>query len=78
MNTTDIKLYQEELEELTGKIYAGDFTPLVYELLKSTSAKDNLILALGGEVKKKPKPINTIEQSFMNFETLFANGLEVR
>lgn len=78
MDTVNIKLYQEELEELTGKIFAGDLTPLVYELLKKSSEKEKLILALGGKLKKKPKPVETVKQSFVSFDALFANGLEVR
>lgn len=74
----DTKLYQEELEELTGKIFAGDLTPLVYELLKNSPEKEKLVTFLGGKIKKKPKPVETAKQSFMSFEDLFANGLEVR
>ena len=76
MNTPKYDLYQKELEELTGKIYSGDLTPLVYDLLKNTSDKHALLLYLGADPKPKPKeePIITLP----SFDKLFAEGIEVR
>lgn len=79
MKTTDLSLYQMELEEITGKVFTGDFTPLVYDMLKNSKAKDILIRELGGTPPKKEAPKTTkAETSFVSFEKLFNNGLEVR
>ena len=76
MNSNKVDLYQKELEELTGKIYSGDVTPLIYDLLKSTSEKEALLTYLGAKPKPKPKeePIVLLP----SFDKLFAEGIEVR
>lgn len=74
----NLSVFQIELEDLTNKIFKGDLTPLVYELLKDTPYKEDLIIALGGEVKNKETKSIDEEQPFIPFDTLFDKGLEVR
>jgi hypothetical protein len=33
----DVSIYHTELEVLTGKIYRGDLTPIVFDLIKSSN-----------------------------------------
>lgn len=43
------ELFQREVEALTGKVYNGDVTPLVYEVLQSSSHLDKLLVYLRKE-----------------------------
>lgn len=45
------ELFQCEIEALTGKIYKGDVTPLIYDLLKTSPHLDKLLVYLGKEIK---------------------------
>lgn len=52
------EIYYEELENITGKLFKGDITPLVYDLLKDSTDLSGLILHLTGkevEVKNEVK-----------------------
>ena len=71
----DTKLYQVELEELTGKIYSGDFTPLVYDLLKDARDKEALLVALGGKLKPKVVKEKTTVQEAPSFDKLFKDSV---
>lgn len=70
-------LYKEELEELTGKLYRGDLTPLVYDLLKDSNDLKSLLAYLKSEdieedVKpeiERPKPAPSFNNWFNNFPT---------
>ena len=46
------KLYQEELEGLTGKVFVGDLTPLVFDVLKASPHLDKLLVYLDKENSK--------------------------
>ena len=43
------RFYKSELEYVTGKIYSGDMTVMVYYLLKDTQDMDSLMEYLTGE-----------------------------
>lgn len=43
------KRYQDELEALTGKVYSGDLTPVVYDLLADSPHLSSLYTHLTGE-----------------------------
>lgn len=73
----DAKLYQEELEELTGKIFVGDLTPLVYDLLKDTNDLPALIKHLGGVVVEQDDTPTDV-QPLPSFEELFAQGQTIK
>lgn len=49
MKNEAIELYREELENLLGKIFLGDITPLVYTILKDSNNLDVLLKELSGE-----------------------------
>ena len=72
MKESNTELYREELEELTGKLYRGDITPLMYDLLKDSMNLGDLLFELTGE-----KPIEQMEetierpQATMSFEDWF-------
>ena len=42
-------LYREELEALTSKLYKGDFTPLIYDVLKDSDDLPALLKYLTGQ-----------------------------
>lgn len=76
MKNKNINLYKDELEEITGKLYNGDLTPLVYDLLKTSEDLESLLLYLTGEEVAKveevvnvPKPAPSFENWFNNFPT---------
>ena len=48
MPTTETTLLSDELTTLTGKIFSGDITPLVFELFKDANDIPALIAYLGG------------------------------
>ena len=54
-------LVKEELENLTGKIYNGDLTPLVFNLLENSDDLKGLLKQLTGESIKTLQE-DTVEQ----------------
>lgn len=49
MNKESLETYKSELEELTGKVFSGDLTPMVFDLVKESVFKTELIKELTGE-----------------------------
>jgi hypothetical protein len=77
MSNTD--LYKEELEELTGKIYNGDLTPLVFDLLKESPYLDVLLHELTGkEITAKPEDEVQQPTAAPKFEDWFKNCKRLR
>jgi len=70
----DVDLYRDELEELTGKIYRGDLTPLVYDLLKDSNDIKGLLHYLNKEEVIEVKEISEVSkpESAPNFAEWFS------
>lgn len=69
-------IYQADLEVLTHKLYKGDLTPIVFDLLKDTIYLDSLIHYLGGKPPEKEEEDNEDEiKPQASFIELFNNGL---
>lgn len=67
----DTDLYKEELESLTHKIYTGDLTPLVFEILKTSPDKKALVeylthedIVIEEEIVKAPTSAPTFSDWF--------------
>ncbi len=70
--------YKNELEELVGKLYNGDMTVLVYELLKDTHDMDSLLEYLTGE--RPESNLDVVEEEIHNtpnFRDWFSSCTEV-
>lgn len=69
--------YMEELEALTGTVYRGDITPVVFELLKNTHDMKGLLSFLNKEITEvkeeqivQPTPCLSLEEVFGNCPTV--------
>lgn len=51
--------YQDEIELITGKVYNGDLTPIVFDLVKDSRHLDSLYQYLTGEILKHDINNNT-------------------
>lgn len=83
MNNID-DIYRQELESLTGKVYTGDITPVVFDLLSETRYLENLYQYLTGGnisyvdnnndtdtvVREKSNDRPCFKEWFRNFERL--------
>lgn len=71
-------LVKEELENLTGKIYNGDLTPLVFNLLENSTDLQGLLKQLTGETINTLQE-DTVEQpkSAPNFENWLKGCLRI-
>lgn len=68
------EIYTNELEELTGKIFMGDITPLVFDLIKDSLFKEELIKELTGEEFSIPKENNVeVVKSVEDFDSWFSS-----
>ena len=65
-----------ELQELTNKAIQGDITPVVYDLLKSTCYKADLLRYLGTVKKDEDKPAEV--KPAVSFKDWFNTFEEVR
>lgn len=72
--------YKTELESLSGKVFNGDITPIVFDLLKDSKHIDKLIEHLRKGDKKhvnNNKPNNTVRKKDYDrpcFEKWFSNA----
>lgn len=53
---TKKEIIKDELEYLTGKLYRGDITPIVYDLVKDSNYLKALLIDLGS-VYESNKPV---------------------
>ena len=66
------ELYKEEIEELTGKVFNGDLTPLIFDILKGSVFKEDLIEELTGEKFVVSKENEVVEiEPVLDFEEWF-------
>lgn len=78
MKENNTSLYKAELEDISGKIYNGELTPLVFELLKDSPHLEDLLKELtGSSILDKPevhieKPVSApkFEEWFNGFQKL--------
>lgn len=70
----DENLCRLELEALTGKIYRGDSTPLIYSLFKNTPYKEAMLLYL--DKGKEKKNDEEIKVNLKDRSTAFSNFFE--
>lgn len=64
--------YKEEIEYLTGKLYNGDMTPLIFDLLKESCDPKGLLKYLTGEeIKEKQVEAVTTPTAAPSFEQWF-------
>lgn len=74
MQKSSREIYTSELEELTGKIFMGDITPLVFDLIKDSLFKEELIKELTGEEFSIPKENNVeVVKSVEDFDSWFSS-----
>lgn len=79
----DVEVFYEELESLTGKIFQGDLTPIVFDLLKESQSVEDLLRYLKKEensdvdsnetqdaVRKESYNRPCFEEWFLNAEQL--------
>lgn len=72
-------IYQDEIEELTGKIFKGDLTPLVYDLFKDSNDIEGLIKYLTGEIIEKEKEDEVVKPvAAPRFEDWFRSCKQIR
>lgn len=71
------QLFKEELEDLTGKIYKGDFTPLLFDLVKDSPNIKSLIKELHGTIIEEQNT-TVMPKASISFDELFADGLRIR
>lgn len=70
--------YQEELEDLTGKIFIGDLTPLVYDVLKDSKDITSLLQYLTGQdVDVNAEESVRQPEAAPNFDEWFKGCVEV-
>lgn len=67
-------IYKDEVEDLTGKIFKGDLTPLIYNLFQDSRDIEGLIEYLTGEIIEKDIKDNVVKPvAAPDFETWFDN-----
>lgn len=72
MHKNSLDIYKSELEELTGKVYRGDLTPMVFDLIKESLFKEVLIKELSGEDFIVEMNAETVEfEEVLNFDDWF-------
>lgn len=64
----------QELEDLTGKLFKGDITPIVFDILKDTADVKGLLKYLNVVVEEENKTETKNEQEHPSFESLFNNS----
>lgn len=74
---SDAELYKEELEELSGKIYNGDLTPIVFDLLKDTTDVKGLLNYLNATIEEDEKMKIVTPTTGVTFEELFNNSPKI-
>lgn len=67
---------QRDVEELAGKLFNGDMTPIVFDLIKKTKYKDQCLEYLGCKQKEISKDEEQTEK--LDFTSWFNSFKEVR
>ena len=68
---------QKDIEELANKLFKGDMTPIVFDIIKETAYKEECLAYLG----KKPQTEEIEQQQIgpkIDFATWFGSFKEVR
>ena len=77
----DVDVFYEELESLTGKVFKGDITPVVFNLLKTGNHVEELLRYLRDDEEGADDYNNTTENAVRKesnnrpcFEEWFSNA----
>lgn len=73
-----VEMYHEELEDITGKIYEGDITTLVFDLLAKSNHLDSLYKELKGEeFVKEAEYVQVVPEASPKFTEWFEKFSEI-